>query len=236
MSAALPPLIQQYKADSKSVYNTWFINNEELLKAFRSIRRGVQQVVKDIKAGSFGNDFKGTSLEFVLSVINEQKQLFQGAAHPFYWKPKLRIPDIYEHEDNKRAFGQFLESCLAATTEQQLLREIDILDRRKIKGLGPAVASTLYFLHPTLMPPCNTAIVNGFNALFGEKIKLGSWSEYLRMRARLCDLNQEHRQHLSLDYGALAGLLFDVGVKRMITGDQQFATDVDRDKYQQQAQ
>jgi hypothetical protein len=42
-------------------------------KAFRSIRRGVQQVVKDIKAGSFGNDFKGTSLKFVLSVISEQK-------------------------------------------------------------------------------------------------------------------------------------------------------------------
>ena len=54
------------------------------LNAFRSIRRGVQQVVKDIKAGSFGNDFKGTSLEFVLSVISEQKQVFQGAAHPFY--------------------------------------------------------------------------------------------------------------------------------------------------------
>ncbi len=56
------------------------------------------------------------------------------------------------------------------------------------------------------------------------------------MRARLRDLNQEHRQHLSLDYGALAGLLFDVGVKKMIAGDQQFATDEDRDKYQQQAQ
>ena len=63
----------------------------------------MQQVVKDIKAGSFGNDFKGTSLEFVLSVV-------------------------------------------------------------------------LYFLHPTLMPPCNTAIVNGFIAWFGDKIKLGSWS------------------------------------------------------------
>ena len=61
-------------------------------------------MVKDIKAGSLGNDFKGTSLEFVLSVV-------------------------------------------------------------------------LYFLHPTLMPPCNTAIVNGFIAWFGDKIKLGSWSE-----------------------------------------------------------
>lgn len=94
---ALPPLIQQYKANSESVYNTCFINNEERRKTFRSTRRRVQQVVKDIKAGSFGNDFKGTSLEFVLGVISEQKQVFQSAAYPFYWKPKLRIPDIYEH-------------------------------------------------------------------------------------------------------------------------------------------
>ena len=59
------------------------------------------------------------------------QQVVKGAAHPFYWKPKLRIPDIYEHEDNKRAFGQFLKSCLATTTEQQQqqrLRQIDILD------------------------------------------------------------------------------------------------------------
>ena len=55
------------------------------------------------------------------------------------------------------------------------------------------------------------------------------------MRDRLRDLNQEHRQHLSLDYGALSGLLFDVGVKKMIAGDQQFATDEDSDKYKQQA-
>ncbi|MFC7670609.1 hypothetical protein ACFQT0_26920 [Hymenobacter humi] len=170
------------------------------------------------------------------SASSASKSRCSRGGAPFYWKPKLRIPDIYEHEDNKRAFGQFLESCLAATTEQQLLKEIELLDRRKIKGLGPAVASILYFLHPTLMPPCNTAIVNGFNALFGQKIKLGSWSEYLRMREQLRDLNLAHRQHLSLDYGALAGLLFDVGVKKMIAGDQQFTTDEERDKYQQQAQ
>jgi hypothetical protein len=41
------------------------------------------------------------------SQSNEQKQVFEGAAHPFYWKPKLRIPDIYENEENKRTFGRF---------------------------------------------------------------------------------------------------------------------------------
>ena len=38
-------LVRQYKTDPESVYNTWFVNNEERLKAFRSIRRGVMQVV-----------------------------------------------------------------------------------------------------------------------------------------------------------------------------------------------
>ena len=105
-------IVQIYKADPESVYNTWFINSDERLKAFRAIRRGVEQVIADIKAGSFGNDFRSSSLEFVLNSITEQKQVFEGAAHAFYWKPKLRIPDIYENEANKCAFGQFLENCL----------------------------------------------------------------------------------------------------------------------------
>src|SRR5579885_2690475 len=148
-STRLRQIIQQYKADPESVYNTWFINSEERLKAFRAIRRGVEQVVADIKAGSFGNDFRGSSLELVLNSITEQKQVFEGASHPFYWKPKLRIPDIYENQSNKIAFGQFLENCIHAKNEEQVVKEIEKLDALKIKGLGPAVASILYFLHPT---------------------------------------------------------------------------------------
>ncbi len=105
-------IVRQYKDDPASVYNTWFVGSEERLKAFRAIRRGVLQVVEDIKSKKFGNDFKGSSLEFVLTAITEQKQVFEGAAHPFYWKPKMRIPDIYENQTNKKAFGQFLENCL----------------------------------------------------------------------------------------------------------------------------
>ncbi|MDP3180855.1 MAG: hypothetical protein Q8M67_03490, partial [Bacteroidota bacterium] len=119
---SLSKIIEQYKSDTESVYNTWFINNEDRLKAFRSIRRGVLQVIEDIKSGKFGNDFKGSSLEFVLTCITEQKQVFEGAAHPFYWKPKLRIPDIYENEKNKIAFGQFLENVLKATNEEQIIK------------------------------------------------------------------------------------------------------------------
>src|SRR5512138_2556662 len=132
----LEPLIRQYKSDKESVYNTWFINNDERLKAFRSIRRGVMQVIDDVRNKRFPNDFKGSSLEFVLTCITEQKQVFEGAAHPFYWKPKLRIPDIYENEEHKATFGRFLESCLSCSSADRIIREILTLDDRRIKGLG----------------------------------------------------------------------------------------------------
>lgn len=88
----LGPLVGSYKNDPESVYNTWFVGSEARLKAFRSIRRGVGAVVQDIRTGLFPNDFKVSSMEFVLACITEQKQVFEGAAHPFYWKPRLHIP------------------------------------------------------------------------------------------------------------------------------------------------
>ncbi len=227
------PLIQQYKTDKESVYNTWFINNEERLKAFRSIRRGVMQVIEDIKCKKFPNDFKGSSLEFVLNVITEQKQVFEGASHPFYWKPKLRIPDIYENESNKQAFGQFLENCLNAKNEEQIIKEIIKLDSLKIKGLGPAVASILYFLHPTIIPPFNTAIINGFNFLFKDRKKLGSWSEYLKLREVLVDTNSRFRADLSSDLGAIAGLLFEIGSQKLVLGGDEYLSEPERKKLEQ---
>lgn len=234
MSHNLQSIIQRYKADEETVYNTWFVNNEERLKAFRSIRRGVLDVIRDIKNGSFGNDFKGSSLEFVLSCITEQKQVFMGASHPFYWKPKLRIPDIYENRSNKIAFGEFLEKCLNATREEQIIKEIILLDQRKIKGLGPAVANILYFLHPTIIPPFNTAIVNGFNRLFKDKIKLGSWQEYLRMRKVIIQTNSSFNADMSNDLGAFAGLLFDIGVNKTDIGDWRILSEKDREKIEKQ--
>jgi type II restriction enzyme len=230
MNSNLSQIINQYKEDKQSVFNTWFINNEERLKAFRSIRRGVMQVVDDIKNKKFPNDFKGSSLEFVLTCITEQKQVFEGASHPFYWKPKLRIPDIYENEANKQAFGQFLENCLNAKTEDQLIKEIIKLDGYRIKGLGPAVASILYFLHPTILPPFNTAIINGFNFLFKDKKKLGSWSEYLKVREVLIDSNVQHRSELSSDLGAIAGMLFEIGTQKLVLGSDEYLSEPERKK------
>lgn len=228
---ALIHLINNYKSDSESVYNTWFVGGAERMKAFRSIRRGVRDTVDAIANKTFGNDFKGSPLEVVLTAITEQKQVFEGAAHPFYWKPKLRIPDIYEHEVNKQKFGAFLEACLNATREDQVLTEISRLAAAQIKGLGPAVASIIYFLHPTIIPPFNTAIVNGFNALFNDKKKLGSWESYLAMRETIVHFNTELRNHLSKDLGAFAGLLFEIGSGRLvITGNAESVFEVERAK------
>lgn len=209
-------IIEQYKNDVDSVYHTWFLHNSDRLKAFRTIRKGLAKVINEIEDDSFGNDFKVSSLEMVVTAISEQKQVFEGAAHAFYWKPKLRIPDIYENRQNQKAFGGFLKACLDAASPEKVLSEIHLMDSLKIKGLGPAVANIIYFLHPTLFPPFNTAIVNGFNLLFNEKIKLGSWGEYLKLREKMLQVNERYRNSLSKDLGALAGLLFEIGSNRMI--------------------
>ena len=184
------------------------------MKNFRSIRRGIQQVVTDIEAVTFGNAYRGSSLETVVHSIAEQRQIFKGADHAFLWKPKLRIPDIYENPGNQRAFGRLLDAGVCCNAEAQVLAAIRQLDAKQIKGLGPAVANLLYFLHPTIVPPFNTAIVNGYNALSGAKVKLGKWDEFLAMRQGILALNTEYRDLLSNDLGAIGGLLFDVGSGR----------------------
>ena len=206
-------LIARWREDAGGTYQTWFLW-EERLKNFRSIRRGIAQVVAEMEAGTFGNVYKGSSLETVVGSIAEQRQVFKGADHAFLWKPKLRIPDIYESRENQLAFATFLDTCACGTTEGAVLDAIRALDHRQIKGLGPAAANLLYFLHPTIVPPFNTAIVTGYNALTGARVRLGRWDEYLAMRAGVLELNARYRNLLSTDLGAVAGLLFDVGTKR----------------------
>lgn len=60
----------------------------------------------------------------------------------------------------------------------------------------------------------NTAIVNGYNALTGSNVKLGKWDHYLAMREGVLALNARYRDLLSNDLGAIAGLLFDLGMER----------------------
>ena len=209
----LPRLIERWRVDQSGTYQSWFLW-EERLKNFRSIRRGITQVVDEIRRGSFGNAYRGSSLETVVGSIAEQRQLFKGADHAFLWKPKLRIPDIYEHSENQRAFGTFLDTCACCTTEHAVLQSIHRLDTHRIKGLGPAAANLLYFLHPTIIPPFNTAIVRGYNAVTGSRVRLGRWDEYLVMRSGILALNEQYRHLLSNDLGAIAALLFDIGSGR----------------------
>lgn len=206
-------LLARWRDDPGATYQSWFLW-EERLKNFRSIRRGLQAVISEIEAGSFGTQYRGSSLETVVHSIAEQRQIFKGADHAFLWKPKLRIPDIYESPNNQRAFGRFLNSCLCCSSDQAVLDAIHALDRHKIKGVGPAAANLLYFLHPTRVPPFNTAIVKGYNAITQSKVKLGSWPDYLVMRQGMMALNQTYRGLLSNDFGAIAGFLFDVGSGR----------------------
>lgn len=212
-SDALPEFFLRWKSDPGSTYQTWFLW-EERLKNFRSIRRGIATVVSEIELGTFGNLYKGSSLEVVVGSISEQRQIFKGADHAFLWKPKLRIPDIYENRDNQLAFGRFLNTCACCSAEAQIIEAIHNLDRAAIKGLGPAAANLLYFLHPTVVPPFNTAIVNGYNALTGAKVKLGRWEDYLAMRNGILELTGKYRALLSNDLGAIAGALFDIGSGR----------------------
>lgn len=113
------------------------------------------------------------------------------------------------------ARSAFLDACDCCDNEAGVLSAIQALDDRRIKGLGPAAANLLYFLHPTLVMPFNTAIVRGYNTVTGARVKLGRWDGYLAMRRGVLALNQTYRPLLSNDLGAIAGFLFDVGTGRL---------------------
>src|SRR3546814_7504323 len=50
-------LIERWRGDPGSTYQSWFLW-EERLKNFRSIRRGISQVVAEIEAGTFGAAYR----------------------------------------------------------------------------------------------------------------------------------------------------------------------------------
>ncbi len=212
--ADVDTLLGRWRELPSCTYRSWFLW-EERLKNFRAIRRGLQVVASEIEQGAFGCAYRGSSLETVVGAIAEQRQIFKGADHAFLWKPKLRIPDIYEHPDNQRRFGRFLASCECCTCEADVIAAIHTLDAAKIKGLGPAAANLLYFVHPTWIVPFNTAIVRGYNALTRAKVKLGRWADYLAMRQGVLALNAQFRLRLSNDLGAIAGFLYDIGTEQL---------------------
>jgi type II restriction enzyme len=141
--------------------------------------------------------------------------------HGYNRRNPLRIESSMEGAAIRRPYrcGLGNASAIAArrrgsATEQEVIAAIGRLAGRGIKGLGPAAANLLYFLHPTIAPPFSTAIVKGYNALTGARVKLGKWDEYLAMRSGILELNRLYRDLLSNDLGAVAALLFDIGTGR----------------------
>ena len=130
-------LIERWRSDPHSTYNTWFLWPKRL-KNFRSIRRGIELVIGEINAGTFGNTYRGSSLETAVKAIAEQRQMFKGADHAFLWKPKLRIPDIYEHPENQRAFARLLHTCNCCDTFEAIVdghaAELTVCEERDISG------------------------------------------------------------------------------------------------------
>jgi type II restriction enzyme len=128
----------------------------ERIKNFRSIRRGIQQVVSEIKAGAFGTAYRGSSLEVVVHTRSLSKdRCSRGAITPSFGNP----------------------NCESRTSTRILTTSV-----HSDECLIPACAATKSRLHPTLAPPFNTAIVNGYNALTGTKVKLARWEQYLVIR------------------------------------------------------
>lgn len=209
----LSTLLSRWHDDPGGSYRRWFLW-EERLKNFRGIRKGIAVVVDAIRADRLGRQYRDSALETVVRSVAEQRPVFRGADHAFLWKPKLRIPDIYENRANQLAFADFLDACSCCDTEPEVLRAIHQLDARRIKGLGPAAANLLYFLHPTIAPPFNTAIAKGYARLTGVRVPLGRWPAYLAMRRGMLDLTARYRSWLSNDLGAVASFLFDVGSDR----------------------
>jgi type II restriction enzyme len=197
---ALVELIERYKSDPESVYNTWFVGGEERMKAFRAIRRGVRDTVDSIAAGTFGNDFKGSPLEVVLTAITEQKQVFEGAAHPFFWKP-THILHLRERVQETKVWRV---SEASNATPGQVLAEISA--RRRTNQNSARQSPTSCISCTRRCAAFNTAMVNGFNACLRQRARLVEFSGVREDRAR-----RRGADRLSKDLGAFAGLLGNVG-------------------------
>lgn len=78
MTDLIRGFILRRRDDPAGTYQRWFLWDERL-KNFRSIRRGLQQVVSEIADGSSEVAHRDSSLETVIHSIAEQCQIFQGS-------------------------------------------------------------------------------------------------------------------------------------------------------------
>jgi type II restriction enzyme len=144
----LRALAARWRDDEGGAYRTWFLRKERV-KNFRSVRRGIQEVVREIEAGEFGRAKRGSSVETVVRRVAEQQQC-RGADHTWLWKPKLHIPDIDESAESQCVFGQSQDACVCCNGEEQLLGAVRRLDARRIRGLDrPPQTSRISCIPPS---------------------------------------------------------------------------------------
>ena len=86
MPDRLRDLIAQWRNDPSATYQTWFLWDERL-KNFRSIRRGIGQVVEEIETGRFGVAYRGSSLETIVHSVAEQHRSSRAPTTPFCGSP-----------------------------------------------------------------------------------------------------------------------------------------------------
>jgi hypothetical protein len=73
-------LIEAWRDDPGATYRTWFLW-EERLKNFRSIKRGIAEVVREIEEGSFGALYKNSSLEMTEVHVSSFEYRAPAARH-----------------------------------------------------------------------------------------------------------------------------------------------------------
>lgn len=144
----LRALIARWREDPGGTYRGWFLW-EKRLKNFRSIRRGIREVIAEVQNDTFGNVYKGSSLETVVGAIAEQRQIYKGADHAFLWKPKLRIPDLYESRENQMVWIRNDDIVAAFEVEHSttiysaIVRLLDLA-----LGAPAAIARQLFIVAP----------------------------------------------------------------------------------------
>lgn len=77
---------------------------------------------------------------------------------------------------------------------------------------------------PNTRPYCH------HNYIVEDKKKLGSWSDYLKLREVIIHTNIEHSVELSSDLGAIAGLLFEIGSQKLVLGAENYLSESEREK------
>jgi len=116
-ASTLMLLLQRWRSDPGSTYTTWFLWPERL-KNFRAIRRGLQAVVSEIQADTFGTAYRGSSLETVVHSIAEQRQIFKGADHAFCGSPKCVFLTSTKIEPISLSSAAFWTVAFAATRKR----------------------------------------------------------------------------------------------------------------------